>query len=237
MIGRGDLGLQIDLEDVPLAQKRVIRACNELGKPVITATQMLESMIHAPRPTRAEVADIANAVLDGTDALMLSGETATGDFPIECVRTMAHIARKAEAAFDHDAHLRELGARHAGAGNPTEAVAHAVAQLADLLRPKAILTTTSSGQTPCLVSKYRPVAPVLCATWSERTCRQLALVWGVEAIHIPLPGTTDEIVSSASDGFASQKRLKSGDRVIVTAGVPAGVPGNTNLILVHNVKQ
>lgn len=233
MVARGDLGLQMNLEDVPLAQKEIIRKSNALAKPVITATQMLESMIAAPRPTRAEVADVANAILDGTDAVMLSGETATGAFPIQCVETMARISLKAEGMLDHEAILNRETMQAAGKVGPPQAIARAVARLAESLHPKAILTTSTSGQTACLVSKYRPRTPILCATWSDLTSRQLAVVWGVDAVHVPLPQSTDEIVQKAMEGFVRHKRLKTGDSVIVTAGVPPG-PGKTNLIL-HEV--
>ena len=233
MVARGDLGLQMNLEDVPLAQKEIIRKSNALAKPVITATQMLESMISAPRPTRAEVADVANAILDGTDAVMLSAETATGAFPIQCVETMSRIAAKAESILDHEAILSRETMQAAGKAGPPQAIARAVARLAESLLPKAILTTSTSGQTACLVSKYRPRTPILCATWNETTHRQLSVVWGVDAIHLPLPKSTDEIVQKAMEGFVRHKRLKSGDSVIVTAGVPPG-PGKTNLIL-HEV--
>lgn len=237
MVARGDMGLQLDIEDVPLAQKRIISKCNEAGKPVITATQMLESMLVSPRPTRAEVADIANAILDGTDAVMLSGETATGQYPIEAVETMAKVAEEAETIFNHEAWRSHLGERIAKHSDATEAVAYAVAQLAASTKPKAILTTTTSGQTARLVSKYRPKTPILCATWDFKVFRQMALVWGVEAIHVGLPSMTDELVWHSINGFRKSKRLKLGDQVIVTAGVPAGIPGNTNLILIETVRE
>ncbi|MBX3118083.1 MAG: pyruvate kinase [Fimbriimonadaceae bacterium] len=234
MVARGDLGLQMDLEQVPMAQKKIIRKCNEAGKPVITATQMLESMMTVARPTRAEASDVANAILDGTDAIMLSGETASGAYPIEAVKTMAKIACEAEDMLDHEALLNKPVKRNEL--ESTEAVAHSTARLASLIGAKAILTTTTSGQTTRLVSKFRPDMPILCATWDNKTQLQMAVVWGVEAIHIGLPSTTDEIVERAMDGFLRHKRLKVGDSVIVTAGVPAGAPGNTNLILHQFVK-
>ncbi|HRK21408.1 MAG TPA: pyruvate kinase [Fimbriimonadaceae bacterium] len=231
MVARGDLGLQMSLEDLPIAQKDIIRRCNHLGKPVVTATQMLESMMEAPRPTRAEVADIANAILDGTDAVMLSGETAAGKYPLECVRRMAGIARKAETLIDHDGILNRQTTREAGKIGSTHAIALAVARLAQATTPRAILTTSTSGQTPCLVSKYRPSTSILSASWNESTHRQMSVVWGVESICIPIPRNTDEIVQNAMEGFVLRKRLRKGDRVIVTSGVPAGTPGSTNLIL------
>jgi pyruvate kinase len=236
MVARGDMGLQMDIEDVPLAQKRIISRCRAAGKPVITATQMLESMVRAPRPTRAEAADVANAILDGTDAVMLSGETAAGQYPMEALRYMARIAEKAESIFDYGAILQEFCAVPGGSVSHTEAVAHSVAQLSALTSPKAILTTTTSGQTARLVSKFRPKTRILCATWDHRVQAQLAVVWGVEAIFMPLPATTDEQIENAIDVFVRHKRLKVGDHVIVSAGVPAGKAGNTNLIMTQVVK-
>jgi pyruvate kinase len=236
MVARGDLGLQMDMEEVPLAQKRIIEKCTEAGKPVITATQMLESMMTNSRPTRAETTDVANAILDGTDAVMLSGETASGEYPIECVKMMVRIAEKAETIYDRRRLEQDFAERSSSGVNHTEAVAHAVADLSNLLRPAAILTTTSSGTTPMLVSKFRPKVPILCACYHERIQRQMAIVWGVESITIRLPETTDETIALAIDGFLRLKRLKMGDHVIITAGVPAGVVGNTNLIMTQVVK-
>jgi pyruvate kinase len=235
MVARGDMGLQMEIEDVPLMQKQIIEECTLAGKPVITATQMLESMIYSPRPTRAEATDIANAVLDGTDALMLSGETASGNYPIECVRTMVRIAEKAEGHFDRSRIEREYD-RQKECVNHTDAIAHAVCDLAHVLRPRAIVCTTTSGHTPKLVSKFRPKVPILCATASDETQHQMAIVWGVEAVKIPHPVSTDDTIRDAIDEFFRRKRLKLGDMVIVTAGVPAGVPGNTNMILTQVVR-
>jgi pyruvate kinase len=232
MVARGDMGLQMDIEDVPLAQKRIIRASRKASKPVITATQMLESMIRAPRPTRAEATDVANAILDGTDAVMLSGETAAGDYPIEAVKYMARIAEKAESSTDIG-ELREATGRL----DETEAISHAVAEIASQIHPKAILTTTTSGQTARLISKYRPRFPILCATWNSFTHCQMSVVWGVEAIHMALPQSTDEQIENAINAFVASKRLKVGDTVVVSAGVPAGKPGNTNLIMVRKAGQ
>jgi pyruvate kinase len=237
MVARGDMGLQMALEEVPLAQKKIIEKCRTAGKPVITATQMLESMIHATRPTRAEATDVANAILDGTDAVMLSAETASGQFPIEAVRYMARIAEKAETILDRGRLLLELCQEPGGKVDHTEAVAHGVAQLAELLKPKAIVTSTTSGRTAVLVSKFRPLAPILCAAWNKKVQAQLALVWGVEAVLVDLPRTTDEQISSAVNAFVVRKRLKVGDQVIVSAGIPPGTTGNTNLILVYTVKK
>lgn len=234
MVARGDLGLQMDIEDVPIMQKKIIDQSTWAGKPVITATQMLESMIENPRPTRAEATDVANAVLDGTDAIMLSGETASGAYPVECVKTMVRIAEKAEALFDRtriENRFTDHAKNHVG---HQEAIAHSVADLAALLRPAAVVSTTVSGNTARLVSKYRPKAPLLCATYDERTQCRLAVVWGVEAIRLPTPKTTEEGVINAIRTFRKKKRLKENDLVVITAGVPFG-EGNTNLILTQVV--
>ena len=235
MVARGDMGLQMDIEDVPLMQKRIIHACSTACKPVITATQMLESMIHNPRPTRAEATDVANAILDGTDAVMLSGETASGQYPIECVLTMSKIAERTETMYDHSRINRDFEDRHSNGISRTDAIAHSVSDLAKCLRPQAILTTTTSGQTPRLVSKFRPKEAILCATWDEVTQRQLSIVWGVETLKISPPETTESTIREAIDEFSRLKRLKLGELVIITAGVPPGTPGNTNMILTQMV--
>jgi pyruvate kinase len=235
MVARGDMGLQMDIEDVPLMQKRIIAECTSAGRPVITATQMLESMMHNPRPTRAEATDVANAILDGTDAVMLSGETASGSYPIETVKTMARIAEKAEPYYDPARIEREFHSRRECLTH-TDAIAHAACDIAHLLKPRAILCASTSGQTPRLVSKFRPRVPILCASPLESTLRQMAVVWGVEAAHIPAPATTDETIRDAIDVFFRQKRLKLSDVVVVTAGVPPGIPGNTNMILTEVVR-
>ncbi|HQU19401.1 MAG TPA: pyruvate kinase, partial [Fimbriimonadaceae bacterium] len=205
------------------------------GKPVITATQMLESMIAAPRPTRAEAADIANAVLDGTDALMLSGETATGQYPIQAVQTMARIAHRAETLLFKEPLRYAVTQPPAYRWEPTDAVAHAAVELSQALRRKAIVTTSTSGQTARLVSKFRPSAPILCATYRPETHLYLSVVWGVEAIRFDPPRSTDQSVQTAIEGFVRNRRLKSGDSVVITAGVPAGVAGQTNMILIQVV--
>ncbi|HSI74115.1 MAG TPA: pyruvate kinase, partial [Fimbriimonas sp.] len=237
MVARGDMGLQMDIEEVPVMQKQIINACTCASTPVITATQMLESMINLPRPTRAEATDVANAILDGTDAVMLSGETSIGKYPFECVRTMSRIAEKAESIFDRDRIRREFKKSTATGVSHTDAIAYAVSDLENLIKPNAILTMSTSGQTPRLVSKFRPKAPILCASWSDKTYHQLAVVWGVEAIKVGLPSTTDEEIQVAIREFVKCKRLKRGDMVVITAGVPVGQPGNTNLILTQVVME
>lgn len=231
MVARGDMGLQMDIEDVPLTQKKIIQACLEQGKPVITATQMLESMCSSPRPTRAETTDVANAILDGTDALMLSGETANGEYPLECVRMMVKIAEKAEPAYDRkplEQRFKDLKKRKEV--NQTLAVAHAAIDLVDLTGAQAVVTASTSGLSPRLISRFRPNVPIYCATLNQRVQRQLAVTRGVHAAHLNMPKTTDHNIQGSIDAFAQGKRLKSGDLVIVTSGWPAGVPGNTNLI-------
>lgn len=231
MVARGDLGLQMDIEDVPVAQKRIISRCNRAAKPVITATQMLESMLQNARPTRAEASDVANAILDGTDAVMLSGETASGAYPLEAVRTMARIANTVESHVDSEERV-EADWRRPGRETSTEAVAKAAVSIANSLRVKAILTTSTSGATPRMVSKFRPRVPIYCATWSERVRAQAALIWGVRALAMPPTSETDEAIAFLLDAFKRRKLLKSGDQVVVTAGIPPGKPGNTNMVMV-----
>ncbi|MCX7798803.1 MAG: pyruvate kinase [Fimbriimonadales bacterium] len=234
MIARGDLGLQVPLETVPHLQRRAIRCALRKAKVVITATQMLESMVSAGRPTRAEATDVANAVLDGTDALMLSGETATGKFPVESVRWMARIAEEAERHYDHEARLREVS--HSEQVVHTLAVAYGAAQLAALLQPKAILISTSSGQTARLVSSFRPKAPLWCGAWNPKVVRRLAMVWGAIALPQQRETDTDRVIESLIGSFRDQGMLQAGQTVVVTAGVPPGVPGRTNLILTRTVE-
>jgi len=235
MIARGDLGVEIPLEEVPGVQKTIIRKCNAAGKPVITATQMLDSMIRNRRPTRAEVTDVANAIYDGTDAVMLSGETAIGAFPVEAVTVMSKIACKTESSLDY----RRLWQEKAGAEakSVTDAIAQATVDIALDLGVTAIITPTSSGATARAVSKYRPEAPIIGAAMSVETYRQLVLSWGVCPVLIAPSKNTDEMISAAVQGTLATGLVKEGDTVVVTAGVPAGLPGRTNLIKVHVVGQ
>ena len=238
MVARGDLGVEMPIEDIPVVQKQIIRACNRLGKPVITATQMLDSMIRNPRPTRAEVTDVANAVLDGTDALMLSGETSVGAYPIETVRTMGRVAVKAEAEAERDYadFLAKKQAIH-GTEDVTDAVSEAVASIAHDVRAKAILCSTTSGGTARHVSKFRPRMPILAATTREDTFRTLSLVWGVRPMLVPYPDSTDAMIANTVEAAVDHGFLQNGDVVVITAGTPLGVPGSTNLIKVHTVGQ
>lgn len=229
MVARGDLGLQMEIEDVPAAQKKIIARCNLAAKPVITATQMLESMITTSRPTRAEASDVANAILDGTDAVMLSGETASGMYPLEAVRTMANIAKVTEDQ------VRVKFGDENKTGIATDVVAESAVKIARGVKAKAILTTSASGKTPCMVSKYRPLQSILVACWSERVQRQLSVVRGVQAVLVDPPLNTDDAIRTTVNAFLRRKLISIGDQVVVTAGVPVGQPGNTNLIQVLTV--
>ena len=234
MVARGDLGIEMPIESVPLVQKQVIHACNRRGKTVITATQMLDSMIRNPRPTRAEVTDIANAVFDGTDALMLSGETAVGAYPIAAVETMARIADTAEESEDYARILHEKQAQH-GTESVTDAISEAVATIAQDTNAKAILCATTSGNTARNVSKFRPRVPIFATTTSEETFRQMALMWGVLPALAPMPENTDALIAQTIQAAQERGLVQTGDRVVITAGTPLGVPGSTNLIKVHTI--
>lgn len=236
MVARGDLGVEIPTEDVPLAQKLMIQKCNLAGKPVITATQMLDSMQRNPRPTRAEVTDVANAILDGTDAIMLSGETAAGKYPVESVQTMANIAKKIESSLDYKALLAKKADDLVEAG-VTFAVSHATCNTAQNLDAAAIITATSSGFTARKVSQFRPKAPVVAATISEAVRRKLALIWGVETILIEMASSAEEIFEMAMERAKESGYIKKGDLVVITAGVPIGVTGATNLMKVEIVGE
>lgn len=233
MVARGDLGVEIPAEEVPLVQKRMIEKCNRVGKPVITATQMLDSMQRNPRPTRAEASDVANAIFDGTDAIMLSGETAAGKYPMESVQTMAAIAVRAESALRY----REIFQKQAQAQQTsvTEAISQSVAISALDLDANAIVTSTESGYTARMVSKYRPKAPIIAVTPTNHVLRQLQLVWGVTPVEGTLAGSTDEMFGVAVEGALSTGLVRLGDTVIITAGVPVGRSGTTNLIKIHHI--
>ena len=235
MVARGDLGVEMPLEKVPAVQKTIIRKCNDAGKPVITATQMLDSMIRNRRPTRAEVTDVANAIFDGTDAVMLSGETAIGQFPVDAVTMMSKIAVETESSLD----FRRLWEERASttAKNVTDAIAEATVELALDIGAAAIVTPTSSGATARAVSKYRPAAPVIGAATAPIVYRQLALSWGVYSVLVAPSRNTDDMIEEAVDGAIRAGLVKAGDTVVLTAGVPAGVPGRTNLIKVHTAGQ
>jgi len=233
MVARGDLGVEIPAEDVPLAQKLMIQKCNIAGKPVITATQMLDSMQRNPRPTRAEASDVANAIFDGTDAIMLSGETAAGKYPVESVLTMSRIAEKAESALNH----REIFMKQqiAQETTVTEAISQSVAISALDLNAKAIISSTVTGHTARVVSKYRPKSPIIAVTTQERTMRQLALVWGITPVFGLPASSTDELLETAVKGGLDSGLVKGGDLVVITAGIPLGHSGSTNLVKVTQI--
>lgn len=232
MVARGDLGVEIPTEEIPIMQKLLIRKANDAGKPVITATQMLDSMIRNPRPTRAEVTDIANSIFDGTDAIMLSGETAAGKYPIEAVKTMAAIAERTESAVDYGKHLASIGGNKITVAN---AISHASCTTAYELQAAAIITPTQSGSTARMVSKFRPKAPIIAATSDERVVRRLSLSHGVYPVMVPASDNTDDLIEFSVNASAAAELVNSGDLVVITAGIPAGVAGTTNLIKVHIV--
>lgn len=233
MVARGDLGVEIPTEDVPLVQKKIIKACNQVGKPVVTATQMLESMIRNPRPTRAEASDVANAILDGTDAIMLSGETAAGRYPVEAVRTMARIARRTEMALPYREMLREKMI----SAQPTipDAIGHATCTTAMDLDASAIITATSTGSSARIVAKYRPESPIIAVTTVDEVANRLCIVWGVNPLKVRETQGTDQMIEEAINSSLEAGLIRTGDLVVLTAGVPIGVPGSTNLIKVHLV--
>jgi len=233
MVARGDLAIQISIEKVPLAQKKLIRSANQCGKPVITATQMLESMVKSPTPTRAEATDIANAVLDGTDALMLSEETSIGKYPVTAVETMVKIAMEAETAFPHLARLRD--AHLSSINEVNDATARAACQIADQIGAKVIVAFTAGGTTALRVAKYRPSQPIIAVTPSASVRRKLSVVWGVHAALRPEPGTLEELFAVAEEVAVEMTTIKKGDCLVLTAGVPLMVPGSTNLVKVHVV--
>ncbi len=229
MVARGDLGVEIPTERVPLLQKQMIHACNLAGKPVITATQMLDSMIRNPRPTRAEANDVANAIFDGTDAVMLSGETAAGSYPVEAVRTMARIAATTEEA------LRRRPLPEQGTGLIPDAIGYATCTVAEQLKARAIITATETGSTARKVAHYRPGAEVLAVSSRERTLRQLLLVWGVTPILGEPVCNTDDMIQNSVQRCLEAGRIHDGDVVVLTAGVPVGISGTTNLLKVEMV--
>ncbi|MBE9210409.1 pyruvate kinase [Nostoc sp. LEGE 06077] len=235
MIARGDLGVEVPIHEVPLIQKDIIRRCNQAGKPVITATQMLESMINSPDPTRAEATDVANSIFDGTDAVMLSGETAVGQYPVAAVQIMHNIAVRTEQALQEGG--KHSWCHEAGSLSVTESVAEAVCRIAYETGAKAILCNTTSGSTAKLVSKYRPSAPIIALTPDENSYRQLALSWGVEAIFIPPVHNAEEMFINVVNTVSNTGLVNEGDKVVITSGVPIGKSGTTSLIKVHSIGQ
>ncbi|MGO1058863.1 pyruvate kinase [Planococcus sp. FY231025] len=231
MVARGDLGVEIPAEEVPLVQKKLIEKCNSAGKPVITATQMLDSMQRNPRPTRAEASDVANAIFDGTDAIMLSGETAAGLYPVESVETMHRIAMTTEDALNYKQIVDNR--RKEKETNMTEAIGQAVSYTALNLKVKAIIAPTESGHTAKMISKYRAGVPIIAVTSTDRPSRKLTLVWGVQPIVSKAVTSTDEVLENAVEESLRHHFVKHGDLVVITAGVPVGQAGTTNLMKVH----
>lgn len=231
MVARGDLGVEIPLENVPLVQKNIIKKCNFVGKPVITATQMLVSMMSNPRPSRAEVTDVANAILDGTDAIMLSEETAIGNFPLEAVETMNRIAISAEGAIDYEKILSERSI----SVKPTnaDAISHATCQVALDLKVKAIVTFTFSGSTARMVSRYRPPVPIIAASTQDSTVKKLTLSWGVYPFKTEELADTDDMITRSRKVALETGLVRPGEKIVVTAGIPFRVPGSTNLLKVE----
>ncbi len=235
MVARGDLGVEIPTEEVPLLQKRFIAKCNRMGKPVITATQMLDSMIRNPRPTRAEASDVANAIFDGTDAVMLSGETAVGRFPIETVKTMGRIAQHTEEGLSYKKMLDDQ--EQAIKRTVTDAISYATCHIAHELEADAIVTATQSGYTARMVSKYRPRAPIVAVSSRRRVASQLTLTWGVYSIICPPVSSTDDMFENAISCSLKEGLISNGNLVVITAGVPVGVSGTTNLLRVETVGE
>jgi len=233
MVARGDMGVEIDFTEIPIIQKNIIWHCYNSGKPAITATQMLESMMNNPRPTRAEITDVANAIYDGTSAIMLSGETAAGKFPVEAVKTMAAIAERTEADINYDKRLRNRGLEdHMGIA---DAMAHAACTTAMDIKAKAIVTVSKSGETARLLCKYRPTPPIIACVTSEQVYRHLSLSWGIVPMVMPLVKTTDDLIDTSAELAQKAGYLKEGDMAVITAGVPVGVSGSTNMIKAHLV--
>jgi pyruvate kinase len=230
MVARGDLGVELPLEQVPIVQKRAIQLAREKARPVIVATQMLESMISAPRPTRAEASDVANAVFEGADAIMLSGETSVGQYPNESVQVMSRIATTAEeATLEATASFSRVPETTGGA------IARAAAEVGAIVGAKALVAFTMSGETARRLSRYRSPIPLLAFTAVEATRSQLALVWGVETFIVPMVTHTDEMVQQVEQSLLEIGRLQKGDKIVIVAGSPPGTPGSTNALRVHRI--
>ena len=230
MVPRGDMGVEIPAENVPIVQKHMIKRCNELGKPVITATQMLDSMQENPRPTRAEVSDVANAVLDGTDATMLSGESANGLYPVKAVKAMAEIDERTEKQMLKRNTLALQRFEAYKGSNVTEAIGESVVRTAQELGVKTIITATNSGYTARMISKYRPNADIIALTFDEKIQHSLGIVWGVQPVLTEKPKSTDDMFEVAAKVAKEKGFVKDGDLVIIVAGVPVGDSGTTNLM-------
>lgn len=247
MVARGDLGVETPAEAVPIHQKEIIRRCNEAGKPVITATQMLQSMISNPRPTRAEASDVANAIFDGTDAVMLSGETAAGQYPVIAVKTMATIATITEENYEKAARMDTAQRLMLGFNGDLKdllsregfslAVSRAASQIADTLGARWITTTTFTGSTARLIARTRPHTPILCVTPNPRTLRRMALVWGVHSLMVPEFTTIDDMINKIVTTAYKEELLAYGDALVMIAGVPFGAGGHANFLKIHRVGE
>ena len=233
MVARGDLGVEIPLEDIPIIQKKLIKKAYNAGKQVITATQMLDSMMKNPRPTRAESTDVANAIYDGTSAIMLSGETAAGDYPIEALKTMAAITERTECDIDYLGRFKRRDIETLP--NVTSAISHATCTTAHDLGAVAIMTVTKSGKTARMISKYRPNCPIISGTTDPTVLRQMNLSWGVIPLMIEEKDNTDELFDHVVDVARQNDLVHNGDLVVITAGIPLGVSGTTNMLKVHLV--
>ena len=234
MVARGDLGVEIPPERIPLVQKDIIRRCNHAGKPVITATQMLESMVHSPFPTRAEVTDVANSIFDGTDAIMLSGETAVGNYPVEAVKMMTQIARETEAALPYTKLLLDKGADLEP--QTDDAISYSACHIAHQLGAVAIVAFTTSGSTARRVAKYRPGVPILATTPNSHVMKRLLLFWGVYPYEVAKPATVDQLFAQGTRLSLETGVAKKGDLIVITAGIPLGIQGTTNLLKVQKVE-
>ena len=232
MVARGDMGVEIPFEQIPAIQKDIIRKCRHEGKQVITATQMLESMIHNPMPTRAEITDVANAIYDGTSAIMLSGETAAGEHPVETVVTMATIA---EATENHIDYIRQFNISDGKKDDITNAISHATVTTAHDLGAKAIITVTKSGSTAKIVSKHRPSSMIIGCTTNKKVWRQINLSWGVVPLLCEEKYNTDELFAHAVEVSKESGLVKTGDIVVITAGIPLGISGTTNMLKVERL--
>ena len=229
MVARGDLGVELPFQDVPILQKSIVEKCNRKGKPVIIATQMLKSMTTSPSPTRAEVTDVANAILDGTDAIMLSEESAIGEYPVETVQVMSQIAERVER--EEEVYHRYRGEHH----TVTDAIGDSACQVAEMIKAAAIIPSTTSGSTALRVAKFRPNVPIVAVTYSEQARNRLALIWGVTPLCVEFENDTDLMLNRSIQVTSESMDLPKDSAVVITAGVPFGVPGTTNLIKVEYV--
>ncbi len=235
MVARGDLGIEVPPQEVPLLQKRIIHECNKVGKPVITATQMLQSMVEHPRPTRAEASDVANAILDGTDAVMLSNETAMGSFPVQSVLMMASIGEIIEEAFPYDEWRNRRQKELTESKSVSDAISAASCDVAEYVNARAIVSTTLSGYTARQIARHRPITPIMAVSPLAKTQRLLALVWGAECMIVPDFKDTDDMLTQTAETM-KPFGLKIGDKLVITSGVPFGTRGRTNLIQVHEIE-